>query len=460
VDRWHVEGFKPMEFRLPELGENIESGDLVKVLVSVGQQIAKDQSVLELETDKATIEVPAPVGGLVKEIHVKEGDKVKVGQLLITFEDGAGAAPQKESAKAQPSTSPKPPTIAPKPKAAPPKPQTPPTAEAPTRSAERPVVTADQTAAPQATAASPPGEPEVSGAIIPASPSVRRQARELGIDITQVRGSGPGGRISAEDVVEHAREIIHGGGAGLAGAASLPDFAKWGEIERRPMSNIRRKTAEHMAYAWATAPRVTQYDRVDITGLEDLRKRFAKKAEAAGGKLTVTAIAVKVIVSALRAFPQFAASIDVRANEVIYKKYFHIGVAVDTDRGLLVPVIRDADRKNIIELAGELARLAEKARNKKLTPDEMEGGVFTITNLGGIGGTNFSPIVNAPEVAILGISRASLEPVYVDGQLVPRLMLPLSLSYDHRLIDGADAARFLRWVAEALEQPFLMALEG
>jgi len=461
VDRWHVEGFKPMEFRLPELGENIESGDLVKVLVSVGQQIAKDQSVLELETDKATIEVPAPVGGLVKEIHVKEGDKVKVGQLLITFEDGAGAAPQKESAKAQTSTSSKPPTAASEPKSAPPKPQAPPTAEAPTRSAEPPaVVTTDQTAAPQATSASPPAEPEVSGTIIPASPSVRRQARELGIDITQVRGSGPGGRISAEDVVEHAREIIHGGGASLAGAASLPDFAKWGAIERKPMSNIRRKTAEHMAYAWATAPRVTQYDRADITGLEDLRKRFAKKAEAAGGKLTVTAIAVKVIVSALRAFPQFAASIDVRANEIIYKKYFHIGVAVDTDRGLLVPVIRNADRKNIIELAGELARLAEKARNKKLTPDEMEGGVFTITNLGGIGGTNFSPIVNAPEVAILGISRASLEPVYVDGQLVPRLMLPLSLSYDHRLIDGADAARFLRWVAEALEQPFLLPLEG
>lgn len=451
----------PMEFRLPELGENIESGDLVKVLVSVGDRISKDQSVLELETDKATIEVPAPVGGLVKEIHVKEGDKVKVGQLLITFEDGTGAAPQKESVTAQTSTSSKPSTLTPEVKGAPPKPQAPPAAEASTRSTEPPAVVAtDRTAAPQATPAAPPAEPEVSSTIIPASPSVRRQARELGIDITQVRGSGPGGRISAEDVIEQAREIIHGRAAGQAGAASLPDFAKWGEIERRPMSNIRRKTAERMAYAWATAPRVTQYDRADITELEDLRKRFAKKAEAAGGKLTVTAIAVKVIVSALRAFPQFAASIDVRANEVVYKKHFHIGVAVDTDRGLLVPVIHDADRKNIIELAGELARLAEKARNKKLALEDMEGGVFTITNLGGIGGTNFSPIVNAPEVAILGISRSSLEPVYVDGQLVPRLMLPLSLSYDHRLIDGADAARFLRWVAQALEQPFLLALEG
>ena len=452
----------PTEFKLPELGENIESGDLVKVLVSVGQQISKDQSILELETDKATIEVPAPVGGLVKAIHVKEGDKVKVGQLLITVDDGAAGTPPKEAAKA-PTPALKSEATAPEKLAsAPPKAPEPvatgPTVQGTERGAETAPVAAPQGTAERAPA--PTVEPEALDIIIPASPSVRRQARELGIDITQVRGSGPGGRISAEDVVEHARDIIRGGGAGLSGTVSLPDFAKWGEIERKPMSNIRRKTAEHMAYAWASAPRVTQYDRADITGLEDLRKRFAKKAEAAGGKLTVTAIAVKVIVSALRAFPQFAASVDVRANEIIYKKYFHIGVAVDTDRGLLVPVIRDADRKNIIELASELARLAEKARNKKLTPDEMEGGVFTITNLGGIGGTNFSPIVNAPEVAILGISRSGLEPVYVDGQLVPRLMLPLSLSYDHRLIDGADAARFLRWVAEALEQPFLLPLEG
>ena len=226
------------------------------------------------------------------------------------------------------------------------------------------------------------------------------------------------------------------------------------------MSNVRRKTAEHMSHAWTTIPHVTQFDKADITDLEELRKRFAKKAEEAGGKLTVTAIAVKVVVSALRAFPQFAASVDVAKSEIVYKKYFHIGVAVDTDRGLLVPVIRNADQKNIIELSVELARLAEKARNKKITPEEMEGGVFTITNLGGIGGTNFSPIVNSPEVAILGISRARLEPVVLDGQVAPRLILPLSLSYDHRLIDGADAARFLRWVAAALEQPFLLPLEG
>ena len=283
------------------------------------------------------------------------------------------------------------------------------------------------------------------------------------MDINEVAGSGPGGRISTKDVTEYVQGIISEPGsasAGLLKRAPLPDFSKWGEIERQPMSNIRRSTAEHLALAWNTVPQVTQYDRADITELEDLRKRFAKRAEAAGGKLTVTAIAVKVVITALRLFPRFAASVDTVANEIVYKKYAHIGVAVDTDRGLLVPVIRDADKRNILEISRELAQLAEKARNKKLAPDEMQGGVFTITNLGGIGGTNFSPIVNYPEVAILGVARASLEPVLVGGQFVPRLILPLSLSYDHRLIDGADAARFLRWVCEAFEQPFLLSLEA
>ena len=226
------------------------------------------------------------------------------------------------------------------------------------------------------------------------------------------------------------------------------------------MSNIRRKTAEHLAQAWASIPQVTQYDKADITSLEEELRSDASRAEKAGGKLTVTAVALKVVAAALQVFPQFAASVDVARNEIIYKKYSHIGVAVDTDRGLLVPVVRDAGKKNIIQLSRELSQLAEKARNRKLGLEEMEGGVFTITNLGGIGGTNFSPIVNYPEVAILGLSRSQTEPVYVNGQFAPRLMLPLSLSYDHRLIDGADAARFLRWVAEAVEQPFLLPLEG
>ena len=228
------------------------------------------------------------------------------------------------------------------------------------------------------------------------------------------------------------------------------------------MRAVRRKTAEHLTAAWATIPHVTQFDLADITGLEELRKKYAKQVEAAGGNLTVTAIAVKVVAAALRVFPQFNASIDMAANEIIVKKYVNIGIAVDTDRGLLVPVIRDADRKNIVQLSVELAQLSEKARTRKISLEEMQGGCFSISNLGGIGGTYFTPIVNAPEVAILGISRARTEPVYDkdSGQFVPRFMLPLSLSYDHRVIDGADGIRFLRWVAEALEQPFLLALQG
>jgi pyruvate dehydrogenase E2 component (dihydrolipoamide acetyltransferase) len=245
-----------------------------------------------------------------------------------------------------------------------------------------------------------------------------------------------------------------------APAIALPDFSKWGNVERKPVRGVRRKTAEHLSAAWTTIPHVTQCDKADITGLEELRAKYGKRAEAAGGKLTVTAITLKVVATALKVFPQFNASIDMAREELIYKKYCHIGVAVDTDRGLLVPVIRDVDKKNIVEIAAELAQAAERARTKKTTLDEMEGGCFTITNLGGIGGTYFTPIVNHPEVAILGMSRAQMEPVYIDGAFQPRLRLPLSLSYDHRVIDGADGIRFLRFIVEALEQPFVLALQG
>jgi pyruvate dehydrogenase E2 component (dihydrolipoamide acetyltransferase) len=260
-----------------------------------------------------------------------------------------------------------------------------------------------------------------------------------------------------DDVKAHARRVITGG-AGRAASVPLPDFSKWGDIERQPMRAIRRKTAERMAAAWSTVPHVTQFDKADITELEQLRQKYGKRVEAAGGKLTVTAIALKVIAAALRAFPQFNASIDVANEEIIIKKYVHIGVAVDTEAGLLVPVLRDVDHKNITELSVELAELAEKAKARKLTLEEMEGGSFTITNLGGIGGTYFTPIVYAPEVAILGLSRAVTEPVFVNGEFEPRLMMPLSLSYDHRVIDGATAIRFLRWVCESFEQPFVMSL--
>jgi pyruvate dehydrogenase E2 component (dihydrolipoamide acetyltransferase) len=247
-------------------------------------------------------------------------------------------------------------------------------------------------------------------------------------------------------------------------AVPLPDFTKWGDVERKPMSNIRRKTAEHLSNAWNTIPHVTQHDRADITAVEGLRKRFAPQAERAGGKLTMTAIALKIVAGALQRFPQFNSSVDVARNEIVYKKAIHVGVAADTPRGLLVPVIRDVDRKGILDLSKELAQVSEKARSGKLGLDEMQGGGFTITNLGGIGGTSFTPIVNWPEVAILGISRGSWEPVWHpgsvedEGAFEPRLLLPLSLSYDHRVIDGADAARFLRWICEAFEQPFVLAL--
>jgi len=291
---------------------------------------------------------------------------------------------------------------------------------------------------------------------------VRRVARELGVEIGEVRGSGPGGRVSEEDVKAYVRGITRGeaGAAATGGLEALPDFSRWGEVERQPMRAVRRSTAAHLSRAWSTIPHVTHHDRADITQLDRLRQQYGPKVEARGGKLTVTAVALKIVASALRAFPQFAASVDMAREEVVYKKYCHIGVAVDTDRGLLVPVIRDVDKKNISELSVELAAAAERARSRKLAAEDMEGGVFTITNLGGIGGTAFSPIINSPEVAILGISQASLEPVFLDGRFEPRLMLPLSLSYDHRLIDGADAARFLRWVAEALEQPFLVLFQG
>lgn len=446
-----------MEFKLPELGENISEGDLVRLMIGPGMKVSAGQPVIELETEKAVIEVPSSVAGVVKEVRVKQGEKVKVGQVIFTLQ-GAAAAP------------------AVSPKHAPVEHvsgqhgarlafQAAIRAEGKT---EEQALPPDQPQSPLPAFAMPEQLGKVAGTEhrepVPAAPHVRRLARELGIDIHDVRGSGPGERISEDDVKAHSKQIL------LAAAVrsqtshvtqpDLPDFSKWGKIERVLMRGVRRKTAQHLWEAWHTIPHVTQNDRADITELEQLRARFAPKAAEAGGKMTVTAIALKVCASALRIFPQFNASIDLAKEEIIYKQYLNIGVAVDTDRGLLVPVIRDVDKKNIVELAAELTQLSQKAREKKLTPGEMEGGTFTITNLGGIGGTGFSPIVNYPEVAILGLSRSSTEPVWMNGKFEPRLVLPLSLSYDHRLIDGADAARFLRWIAEAFEQPFLLSVQG
>lgn len=461
-----------IDFKLPELGENITSGDVLRVLVKAGDAVAKDQPVLELETDKATIEVPSSVGGQVKAIKVKAGDRVKVGQVIFSVDENGSGAPAVQattgtsasgaSAAAAADT----PAAPLHPPAAPPDPDVAtPAAAAARRPTGDKVVDISRGA--RTTGAAPPTETP-AGPAAPAAPSVRRLAREIGVDINEVRGTGPRGRISLDDVKEHAKRLITAGPAASSGAASglitepLPDFAKWGEIERQPLRAVRRKTAVHLTAAWQTIPHVTQHDSADITNLESIRKGYSKLAEAAGGPLTVTAVAVKIVATALKVFPQFNSAIDLASDELIVKKYIHIGVAVDTDRGLLVPVIKDADKKNMIQIAAELAQLSEKARSRKIALEEMQGGCFSVSNLGGIGGTLFTPIVNFPEVAILGISRGKYEPVYnkTTGQFEPRFMLPLSLSYDHRVIDGADGIRFLRWIVEAFEQPFVMALQG
>ncbi len=427
-------------------------GDVLRILVNPGDTLEKDQPVLELETDKATIEVPSSVAGTVTEVKIKLGEKVKVGQVILTFESGAAAAAPAPvaatvAAPAAESKDADKPGVAEEP------------APAPHRSAQVVDIRGGQR---QAAEPRPSGQPSA-----PASPSVRRLARELGVHVDQVQGTGPNGRISDDDVKEHAKRIIvaaESGGSSGSGIPSepLPDFSKWGEVERVPMRAVRRKTAEHLTAAWLNIPHVTQQEYADITGLEDLRRRYRKVVETAGGNLTVTAVAVKIVAAALKHFPQFNSSIDMVAGEIIQKKYVNIGVAVDTDRGLLVPVIRDADKKSLIQIAVDLAQLSEKARSRKITAEDMQGGCFTISNLGGIGGSFFTPIVNSPEVAILGISRGRFRPIYDEetGEFTARQLLPLSLSYDHRVIDGADGIRFLRWVAEAFEQPFVMALHG
>jgi pyruvate dehydrogenase E2 component (dihydrolipoamide acetyltransferase) len=295
---------------------------------------------------------------------------------------------------------------------------------------------------------------------VPAAPSLRRMARELGVDIHAVAGTGPNGWITKEDVRNYARSIILNATATEVArkTPALPDFSRWGSVERKAMSSIRRAIAEHLQDAWVSIPHVTQFDSADITDLEKFRESAVAKQQSGQPKLTVTAIAMKVVSAALRVFPQFNVSLDPEREEIVYKKYCHIGIAVDTEHGLLVPVIRDVDRKSVSELSVELAEIAEKARDRKLSIEEMQGGTFTITNLGGVGGTSFTPIINSPEVAILGISRAKHQPVLVNGEFKPRLMLPLALSFDHRAVDGADAARFLRWVAEAMEQPIKLVM--
>jgi pyruvate dehydrogenase E2 component (dihydrolipoamide acetyltransferase) len=435
---------KVVDVTLPDLGENIESADVVSVLVKPGDSIEKDQSIIEIETDKATVEVPSPCSGEVIEVFIKQGVKAKVGEVLLKLKvSESSQSPQGLS------------------KDVPAKPKT----ETPKEAA--PKIETDTIPKEEGTIAIPEQgyqQPPITKGSAPAAPSVRRIAREIGIDINEVPGTGPGGRISMDDVKAYAKKLNEQRGKGLSlgfgiKAEKLPDFSKFGSVEIKPMNNIRTKTAEHLSYAWATIPHVTQFDQADITVLEMARKAFNPKVEKTGGKLTITSFLLKISAAALKIFPQFNTSIDMEKKEIIYKNYFNIGVAVDTEFGLIVPVIKNVDKKNLTELSAELAAISEKARTKKISLDDLQGGCFTITNLGGIGGTSFTPIVNSPEVAILGVSRGSYKPVYKDGKFEARMVVPLSLSYDHRIIDGADAARFLRWVCEALEQPMKLLID-
>jgi pyruvate dehydrogenase E2 component (dihydrolipoamide acetyltransferase) len=431
-----------IEFKVPDLGENIESAEVLKVLVSEGDTVEAEQPVIEVETDKAAFEVPVSHAGRVAKVHIKEGDSIAVGQTALTLEEGNGAA---ESAE-------------PEPRAAEPERQAP---EAEAKAPERPASPngrAEIRPAPEATQRTAPAD-EVSAPSdrrpAPAAPATRRLARELGVNVEEVQGTGPHGRITPEDVKGHVRQGARGGGAPSVKAPSLPSPESFGEIERVRMSKLGRTAAERLSYAWQTIPHVTQHDLADITALEAARRKYNERRPTGEAKLTATALAVKASVAALKAFPQFNASFDQAAGEIIYKRYYHVGIAVDTEHGLLVPVVRDADRKSTREIAAELDRLAEKARDRSLSSDEMQGGTFTITNLGGLGGTAFTPIVNYPEVAILGLSRSRVERYPEPGGdgFEDRLVMPLSLSYDHRVINGADAVRFVRHLVGLLRDP-------
>ena len=440
------------EFKLPDLGEGVETGDVVSVLVSVGDTVSVDQGIIELETDKALIEVPSEFAGTIASVNVSEGDSIPPGTVLLTIEENGAASLKPE-------------TTAEEPPAAEAERQ-----DAPSQEAEAPVEEAEAQAEPEPPAPAPSPAPVAAASPppsgdgpTPAAPATRRFARELGVDLQQVLGSGPGGRISKDDVQEHVRGALSGGVITQAASQpipELPDFSKWGPIERQKMPKIRQVISQNLSTAWTQIPHVTQFGSADATALEAFRQRNKAAAESRGAKLTPTVLVLKAIVTALKAFPQFNASLDVAASEIILKQYINLGIAVDAERGLLVPVIKDVERKDIYELAIDLGDLGERTRTNKVSPDELQGGTFSVTNLGSLGGGAFTPIVNHPEVAILGIGRGREEAVVVDGRIEPRLMMPLCLSYDHRVVDGADGVRFINKLVESIENPEHMLLGG
>lgn len=403
-----------MDLRLPKLGEGAESGTVVSVLVKEGDSVTNGQTLIELENEKAVAPIPSTVAGKVAKLRVKEGDKISVGHVIATIEESDGApAPAKAAPKSTHDERPE---------------------SEPQRDEEE-------------------AEPAVSDAATAAAPSVRKVARELGIDLARIRGSERGGRIVMADLRAYIQRLqkVAAPGKPAGPPAERIDFSKWGEITKKPLSTLRKTISRRMVEAWTSIPHVTQFDEADLTALNGLRKQFGAAYEKKGVKLTLTPFVIKAVVAALRKHPIFNSSLDEAAEEIVFKEYFHIGFAVDTEHGLMVPVIRDADKKSLLELSRELNVLADKARERKLGLDEMQGGTFTISNQGGIGGAHFTPIVNKPEVAILGLGRGAEKAVVKNGKIEPRLIVPVCISYDHRVIDGGAAARFVVDLAQAFE---------
>ena len=463
------------DFKLPSLGEDIQEADVLKILVSEGDTVSVDQPLMEIETEKATLDVPAEAAGTISKIHVTEGDTIKVGQVIVTIDSSSSSRPTPEpKAEAAPAREAAPEQDVDEPDREQPAAEI--DTEEPVRTADdapsRPERTEPTREAPRSAASTdtaPPGDRPVF-----AAPSVRKFAREVGVDVEAIEGSGPGGRISEDDVKRAARNrpaqttaapaapatgILHGLDAEFR---ELPDFEQWGPVTREKLSRLRRTVARNMTQAWTEIPHVHLQHHADITAMEDLRQQFKERARAAGGNLTISVMMLKVVASALRAHPRVNASYDVEAQELILKDYVHIGVAVDTDRGLVVPKIENVDEKNIIELSVELNDIGERARNNSLTVEEMRGSTFTVTNLGSLGTGYFAPIINWPEVAVLGLGRAERQAVWnaEKSAFEPRLIMPMSLGHDHRVLDGADGARFMTWIVEAIRNPMLMALEG
>ncbi len=421
-----------IEIRVPDIG-NYKDVEVIEVAVKAGDSIAVEGTLITLETEKATMDVPSTTAGVIRELKVQRGSRVSQGDVIAVVEAAASAAAPTSPAKAGEGAKPSPPA-----------------SPAKTEARSKPAPEPSPAKAVRGVAIDEPGFARAH-----ASPSIRKLARELGVDLTRVQGSGEKGRITDVDVKAFVKRVLSSGGAAAPGGAALPrvpvvDFAAFGPIERKPLTRIQKIAGPRLHASWVNLPHVTQFDEADITEMEQARANLKPQATERGIKLTPLAFVIRACVLALQQFPQFCASLDADAGELVYKKYAHIGFAADTPNGLVVPVVRDADRKDVFELARDLADLSEKARAGKLSAAEMQGGCFTVSSLGGIGGTAFTPIINAPEVAILGVSRSAYKPVYKDGGFVPRLLLPLSLSYDHRVIDGAAAVRFTSFLASAL----------